>query len=493
MARMRRAVALFWSAVLLASLSAEAAERPNFIYIMADDQGYGDLGVYGSPYIRTPRIDGMARDGARLTDFYAQPFCGPSRAALMTGTYPARNSLAFNHLPRARTGLNPNEITIAELLKTRGYATAIIGKWHLGDAPEFLPTRHGFDYYLGLPYSNDMWPYHPKIVERPDEDERMQASRKRARYTGYAQSDQTYPLDWFPKLPLIEMEEVIELNPRQEELTKRYTAKAIEFIEQHRDQPFFLYLSPAMPHAPLFPSRDFEGHSLRGRYGDVIEEIDFNVGRILDRLKELGLDDNTLVVYTSDNGPWIEYGFDAGSAGPLRGSKGTNYEGGVRVPFVARWPGKIPPGIVSSEIAANIDILPTLAKLAGAEVPTDRTIDGEDIFPLLSQPGAASPHSAYYYYAGGMKYKAEDGPPKNDPHLEAVRAGEWKLHVETVGDDNQVKPKELYNLHEDVAERLDYAAKHPEIVERLRKMAQSFNDSLRADTRPHGSLGEPTR
>ena len=417
--------------------AAERPDRPNFIYIMADDQGYGDLGVQGHPYIRTPNIDRMAREGARLTDFYAQPFCGPSRAALMTGSYPARVSMSFNHIPRARTGIHPNEVTLAELLKTRNYRTTLIGKWHLGDAPQFLPTRHGFDSYFGIPYSNDMWPYHPKVIERPDEDERMRASRKRARYTGYDGQGQVYPLDWFPKLPLMEDEEVVELNPQQEKLTTVYADRAVNFIRQSRDEPFFIYLAHAMPHVPLFRGRKSEGRSMRGRYGDVIEEIDENVGRILDALKEQGLDEKTLVIFTSDNGPWIQYGFDAGSAGPLRGSKGTNMEGGVRVPFIARWPGQIPAGIVSSEIAANIDILPTFAQLSGADVPADRTIDGRSIWDLLTKPDATSPRNSYFYYQGGMRYRAEDGPPKNDPRLEAVREGPWKLFVETVGEDRE--------------------------------------------------------
>jgi arylsulfatase A-like enzyme len=475
--------------LLIASAAlAQRPERPNFVYIMADDQGYGDLGVQGHPSLRTPNIDRMAREGVRLTDFYAQPFCGPSRAALMTGTYPARVSLAFNHIPRARTGIHPNEITLAEILKSRGYATAILGKWHLGDAPEFLPTRHGFDYWFGLPYSNDMWPYHPKIVEREGEDERMKAARARARYTGYAQSDQTYPVDWFPPLPLMRSEEIVELNPKQELLTQTYTDEAIGFIRDHRDEPFFVYLAHTMPHVPLYPSRRWQGKSLRGRYGDVVEELDANVGRLLKALEEMGLDERTLVVFTSDNGPWIEYGFDAGSAGPLRGSKGTNWEGGVRVPFIARWPGRIPAGLVTSGIAANLDILPTLAKLAGGEPPGDRTIDGRDIWGLLSEPGAESPRDGIFYFAGGMKYKAEDGPPKNDPTLEAVRSGKWKLFVQTVGEKREIEPGALYNLLEDPSERVDMAAKAPEVVERLRKMAESFNDGLRADTRPHGTL-----
>lgn len=485
--RMRRFSLLV---VLFSALAAaEPPDRPNVVYIMADDQGYGDLGVQGHPYIRTPNIDRLAREGARLTDFYAQPFCGPSRAALMTGSYPARNSLAFNHLPRARTGLHPNEITIAEILRDQGYATSIVGKWHLGDAPEFLPTRHGFDYWYGLPYSNDMWPYHPKIEKRTDEDERMKASRKRAGYTGYAQSDQIYPLDWFPQLPLMRNEEVIELNPQQERLVGDYTDEAIRFMREHRDQPFFVYLAHSMPHVPLFRSKPFEDESLRGRYGDVVEEIDANVGRILAAIDEMGMDEKTLVVFTSDNGPWVEYGFDAGSAGPLRGSKGTNYEGGVRVPFLARFPGQIPAGLVSSGIASNIDILPTLAKLAGGSPPSDRTIDGVDIWDLLTEPEAKSPRKTFFYYVGGMKYLAADGPPKNDPTIAAVRRDKWKLHVKSNAK-GKLEPEALYNLYEDIGERLDYVSKEEDVAEELTKLAQKFNDDLRKDTRPHGTLAK---
>ena len=283
-------------------------------------------------------------------------------------------------------------------------------------------------------------------------------------------------------------EEVEELNPKQEELTRAYTDEAIRFISEHRDEPFFLYLAHTMPHVPLFRSRRAEGRSLRGLYGDVIEELDSNVGRLLDVLEEMGLEENTLVVFTSDNGPWIEYGFDAGSAGLLRGSKGTNYEGGVRVPFMARWPGQIPAGMVSSEIVANLDVMPTFAKLAGAQAPDDRVIDGRDVWQVLSEEGAEGPRKSFYYYAGGMRYRAEDGPPKNDPTLEAVRSGKWKLFVEPVGQDREIEPRELYNLLEDPSERVDMAAREPEVVERLRKMADNFNDNLRRNTRPHGVL-----
>ncbi len=452
------------------------AAPPNFVIILTDDQGYGDLGCYGAPYIRTPNIDRMAREGVRFTDFYAQPFCGPSRAALMTGTYPARNSLMFNHLPRAETGIHPDELTLAELLRSRGYATGIIGKWHLGDAPEFLPLRHGFDFYFGLPYSNDMWPYHPKVLRTPDDPPLKTAIRERAEYTGFQGQGQTYPLDWFPDLPLIRGESVIDRNPDQAELTARYHDEALAFIERHRDRPFFLYLAHSMPHVPLFRSKEFEGVSPRGLYGDVIEEIDAGAGRILRRLEELGLDERTFVVFFSDNGPWADYGIDAGSAGPLRGAKGSVWEGGVRTPAIMRWPGRISAGQVTSSIAASIDIYPTFARLAGAELPADRTIDGVDLWPLLT--AGEPPRDAFYYYAGQVFYKAAEGAPVNAPELAAVRHGRWKLHLAG-------QPK-LYDLHADVGETKDVSGHHPGVVDRLRSVARDFDRRLQADIRPLG-------
>ena len=487
-----RFLATLAAAALAHQVPVAAIDLPNFVVIMTDDQGYGDLGVQGHPSIRTPRIDRMAAEGLRLTDYYAQPFCGPARAALMTGTYPPRNSLMFNHIPRARTGIHPNEVTIAELLRDRGYVTAMLGKWHLGDAPEFLPTRNGFDSYYGLPYSNDMWPFHPKIERRPDEGERMRYTRERTAYTGYAQSEETYPPDWFPPLPLIENESVIEHNPRQELLTAAYTDRAIEFIRANRDGPFFVYVAHSMPHVPLFRGRAFRDKSLRGLYGDVIEEIDHHTGRLLDTLDELGIDEQTLVIFTSDNGPWAGYGIDAGSAGLLRGSKGTVYEGGIRVPAILRWPGKIPAGLVSSEVASVMDIFPTLAQLSGGAPPRDRTIDGRDLEPLWASPGKASGHEALYFFEGGYRYRAEDGPPENDPLMRAVRAGPWKLHlgVESDGDAVKIVAGELYQLYWDPSESRNVADKHPDVVARLTKQAQSFSNSLRGDTRPLGRLAD---
>lgn len=479
---------------LVPSLAPAASDLPNFVVILADDMGYGDLGVHGHPYIRTPNLDRMAAEGLRFTDFYAQPFCGPARAALLTGTYPPRNSLMFNHIPRARTGIHPNEITIAELLRDRGYGTAMLGKWHLGDAPEFLPTRNGFDSYYGLPYSNDMWPFHPKIIRRPDEGPRMRYTRERTEYTGYAQSDQTYPPDWFPPLPLMEDETVIERNPRQELLTETYADRAIEFIRANPDRPFFVYIAHAMPHVPLFRGRSFRDRSLRGLYGDVIEEIDFHAGRILDTLRELGLDERTLVIFTSDNGPWAGYGIDAGSAGLLRGSKGSVFEGGIRVPAIFRWPGRIPAGLVTSEIASIMDFFPTLANLSGGEPPRDRTIDGRDLQPHWERPGRASGHETIYFFEGGYRYTAEDGPPQNDPQLRAVRSGPWKLHLSTEPGETEgsvsILPGELYQLHWDPSETRNVAAKHPDVVKRLVGQAKSFDASLRKDIRPLGRLAD---
>ncbi len=487
-----RIAALLAATALVTPPAFPATDLPNFVVILADDQGYADLGVQGHPSIRTPRIDRMAAEGIRFTDFYAQPFCGPARAALLTGTYPPRNSLMFNHIPRARTGIHPNEVTIAELLRDRGYATAMLGKWHLGDAGPFLPTRNGFDRYYGLPYSNDMWPYHPKIVRRPDEDERIRHTRERTAYTGYAQSDETYPVDWFPPLPLIENEEVIETNPRQELLSEAYADRAIGFIREHRDEPFFVYIAHSMPHVPLFRGRQFRDRSLRGLYGDVIEEIDHHTGRILDVLDELDIAGRTLVIFTSDNGPWAGYGLDSGSAGILRGSKGTVYEGGVRVPAVMRWPGHIPAGLVTSEVASLMDIFPTLARLAGGKPPPDRTIDGRDLRPLWESPGKAKGHSELFFFEGGYRCRAEDGPPRNEPLMRAVRSGPWKLHVSAEsgpdGKAGDLRAGALYQLQWDPSESYDLADKHADIVERLLGRARSFGKALLADLRPLGRL-----
>ncbi len=467
------------AAAAAAPAFSQRSQPPNIVLILADDLGWGDLSCYGNPYIHTPRIDRMAAEGVRFTDFYAQPLCGPSRAAILTGCYPVRNSLMFNHIPRARTGIHPGEITVAEHLKNRGYATAIAGKWHLGDAPPFRPLRHGFDTWLGLPYSNDMWPFHPKTVRAAGENPRLTAARTRAELTGYDGQGQTYPADWFPDLPLMSDDQVLELNPDQRTLTTRYTDKAVGFIRSNRARPFFLYLAHAMPHAPLFADPNQAGQSPRGLYGDVVRDLDRSTGRILDTLRELGLDRRTLVIFTSDNGPWLPYGIDAGSAGPFRAGKGTHFEGGIRVPMIARWPDRIPPGRVTSEFASTIDFFATFGALAGVPPPTDRVIDSLDVSPLLFDPAARSPRDSFFIYEGAIAYRPETGRPRNSRILKAIRSGPWKLHVETMA---------LYHLHSDPGESKDVAGRNRDVVDRLLAMGRRFDDEIARNTRPLGEL-----
>ena len=440
-----------------------SARPPNFIVIFADDQGYQDLGCFGSPKIRTPNIDRMAAEGMRFTDFYvAAPICTPSRAALLTGCYPQRVGLPNVLFPNAEVGISRDEVTIAELLRERGYATACVGKWHLGHHPQFLPTNHGFDTYFGLPYSNDMSP--------------LPEHRGNGR-----------PNPKFPLLPLIRNLDTVELNPDQAQLTRRYTEEAIRFIEASKDRPFFLYL----PHIPLYASERFRGKSPRGLYGDVIEEIDWSVGEILKTLDRLGLDERTLVLYTSDNGPWLGFKELGGSALPLRGGKFTAFEGGMREPCVVRWPNRIPAGAVCKELATTMDLLPTFARLAGTNAPTDRIIDGEDIWPLLAgEPEARTPHEKFLYY--------------RQRELHAVRSGKWKLHVpwgkKRQPDRESPEGKvTLYNLDADISETTDIADKHPKVVKRL----LSYIDEARADlgdslakregknVRPAGQISKP--
>ncbi len=357
---------------------APGADQPNFVVIFADDLGYGDLASYGHPSFQTPHLDHMAARGARFTDFYVpMPYCAPSRASILTGRYPFRHGVVGNPTPDSGVndyGLPASEVTLAQALKEAGYATTCIGKWHLGHVPEYLPTKRGFDSYFGILYSNDMRP-----------------------------------------VQLVEDDQVVEYPVVQGGLTKRYTERALRFIEEKRDEPFFLYLPHAMPHKPLAASDEFyTPDTPYDLYADVMRELDWSVGQILAKLRELDLDENTLVIFTSDNGPsW------GGSTGGLRGMKGRTWDGGIRVPFIGWWPGTIPPGIVTSEIASSVDVFPTLAKLAGAALPTGRTIDGRDIFPLMSEDGAPSPHEAIFAMSGGR--------------LHIVRSGKWKLHVRAPG------------------------------------------------------------
>jgi arylsulfatase A-like enzyme len=452
--------------VLPAGAPPGADRPPNFVIVYTDDQGYGDVGCYGARGFATPNLDRLAREGVRFTDFYvAQAVCSASRTALLTGCYPNRVGILGALGPQAKHGIHADEKTIADVLKARGYATAIYGKWHLGHHPPFLPTRHGFDEYFGLPYSNDMWPRHPTLQ--------------------------------FPPLPLMEGEKVIALDPDQNQLTTWYTERAVRFIGRNKGRPFFLYVPHAMPHVPLHVSDKFRGKSRRGLYGDVIMELDWSVGQILAALAEHGLDERTLVLFASDNGPWLSYGDHAGSAGPLREGKATAWEGGVRVPCLARWPGRIPAGTVCREPAMTIDVLPTLAQLAGAALP-EHPIDGLDIGPLLAgRPGAKSPHEALYFYW--------------NRELQAVRSGRWKLHFPheyrtlagppgSGGTPGPYQPARtglaLYDLEADVGETTDVAAQHPEVVARLEALAEKAREEL-GDTatnrtgkgvRPAGSL-----
>ncbi len=466
-ARVVRAVFAFGAAFACAvAAAAEPSRPPNIVIIFTDDQGYGDVGCYGAKGLTTPNLDRMAREGIRFTDFYvAQPVCSSSRTALLTGCYPNRLGIVGALGPKDRHGIHDDETTLGQLCKSRGHATAVFGKWHLGHHPQFLPLRHGFDEYLGLPYSNDMWPQHPTAGKN------------------------------FPPLPLIEGSNTIAENPDQSQLTTMYTERAVAFIDKHREQPFLLYVAHAMPHVPLYVSEKFKGKSERGLYGDVIEEIDWSVGEVLGALKRNGIDDKTLVMFTCDNGPWLVYGNHAGTTGPLREGKQTTFEGGVRVPFIARWPGKIPPGSVCREPAMTIDIFPTIAGLIGARLP-ERKIDGLDIWPLLAaQPGAKSPHEALYFYWLNR--------------LDAVRSGRWKLHFphdyghpDPPGGDarpgtvtTQKIGLSLFDLEADISETTNVADQHPEIVARLVNLAEVARDDLgdSATKRQGKGVREPGR
>lgn len=431
----------------------EKPQAPNVVLVFVDDLGYGDVGCTGGPY-RTPNIDRLATEGAFFTDFsVAQPVCSASRAALLTGCYPNRLGIHGALGPNDRHGLHPGELTLAELLKSKGYATAIFGKWHLGVLPELLPTRQGFDEFHGIPYSNDMWPHHPQSSS-------------------------------YPPLPLFEQEEIVAEDPDQRQFTLGFARRGVDFIRRSHaaKKPFFLYLPQPMPHVPLFVSEEFEGHSGKGLYGDVVEEIDAGVGLILTVLEELDLAEDTLVIFTSDNGPWLSYGDHAGSTGGFREGKGTVFEGGVREPLVARWPRGIAAGTVVDEACMAIDLLPTIATFTGAALPP-HAIDGRDLSPLLT--GAASrlaPEHPYYYW-----YRSNE--------LHAMRSGRWKLHFPhgyrsmqgrelgsggMPGDyDYSVKTGlELYDLDADPSESLDVAAAHPQVMARMQGQADAMRSRL---------------
>ena len=431
---------------------------PNVIVILADDMGYGDTSHNGHPTIRTPRLDEMAREGQRWTNFYAAAsVCSPSRAALLTGRLPVRSGVAsWKHrvfFPWSKGGLPESEHTLAELLRANGYATALIGKWHLGHRPEFLPTRHGFDRWFGIPYSNDM--------DKTDEGRR---ALKRTSAEFPARGWYEPRSEWF-QVPLMRDESLLERGPDQRTLTKRYTDESLAFIREHEEQPFFLLLAFSMPHVPLFRSPSFEGRSAGGLYGDVIEELDASVGRILDALRATGLEERTVVVFTSDNGPWLDYKTLGGSAGPLRGGKSTAWEGGFRVPAIFWGPGTVAPGIVQ-QMGSALDFMGTFAALTGSELPEVR-LDSFDLTRVLEGRGVA-PRQEMFFYLGD--------------ELVAVRKGAFKAHfgvaVARQRDLEWLEQARLYNVTEDPGERFDLAASHPEIVAELTRLRDDHLASL---------------
>lgn len=460
--RFRPMLAVLQCFVSATALAAPAHSRPpNIVIIFIDDMGYADIGPFGAKDYPTPNLDRMAREGRRFTDFYvSQAVCSASRTSLMTGCYNVRVGILGALGPRADHGISDEETTLAEICRQKGYATACYGKWHLGHHPRFLPTRHGFDEYFGLPYSNDMWPHNPGSESTPL-DERLQR---------------------WPYLPLIEGTKVVK--PRvtgddQEMLTTWYTQRAVQFIDRNRERPFFLYVPHSMVHVPLYVSDRFAGKTGRGVFADVVSEVDGSVGEILGAIRRNGLESNTLVIFTTDNGPWLNYGTHAGSARPLREGKGTMFDGGCRVPTLMWWPGRVPADSECRVPAMTIDILPTVAGLVGARLP-ERRIDGKDIWPLIEgRPGATSPHEAYYLYY--------------DEQLQAVRMGRWKLHFphgyRTLdggkGGDKGLpvayKQKDiglaLFDLENDIGETTDVKEQHPDVVAAIEKLA----DRMRAD------------
>jgi len=414
-----------------ATLSGRASKKPNFVIIFCDDMGYGDLGCYGHPTIRTPNLDQMAAEGQKWTNFYVgASVCTPSRAALLTGRLPIRSGMCSDKrrvlFPDSASGLPQREVTIAEGLKTRGYATACIGKWHLGHLPQYLPTNNGFDSYFGIPYSNDM-----------------------DRVSGKGRQAFLEPKVEYWNVPLMRDEEIIERPADQNTITKRYAEESVKFIKKSRNKPFLLYLANSLPHVPLFVSANFRNKSLRGLYGDVIEEIDWGVGQILRALRQEGLAENTFVIFTSDNGPWLTYNEHGGSAGLLREGKGCTFEGGMREPCIMWWPGTIKPGLVN-DMGATMDLYTTILTLAGAKVPDDRALFGT----------GPSPRKTMFYYRGAKLY--------------AARKGLYKIHFLTKsayggGAETMHDPPLLYHLGHDPSEKYDISKEHPEVIEDIRK------------------------
>ncbi len=437
---------------LAAAQEGSPSKKPNFVVIFCDDLGYGDLGCFGNPTIRTKYLDQMASEGMKFTQFYVgASVCTPSRAALLTGRLPCRSGMCSNKrrvlFPNSKGGIPAEEVTIAEALHDGGYATACIGKWHLGHHKQFLPTNNGFDYYFGIPYSNDM----DRIASAPKGRESF----------------------WHPKseyfnVPLMRNEEIIERPADQTTITRRYTEETVKFIEENKDKPFFVYLAHSMPHVPLFRSPEFEGVSRRGYYGDVIEEIDWSVGQVLQKLRDTKLDENTLVVFCSDNGPWLIYGDHGGSAGPLRDGKGSTFDGGMREPTIFWWPKTIPAAAVAADVGSTMDLMATFTSLAGLPTPSDRKLDSYDLSPVLKQTGS-SKREALFYYRGY--------------NLMAVRVGPWKLHLKTQTGYGQPKPEVhnpplLYHLEEDPGESRNVAKDNPEVIQSIQKVIEQHQKEM---------------
>jgi arylsulfatase A-like enzyme len=442
------------AALLALAAPAGAADRPNVVIILADDLGYGDLGCFGHPTIRTPHLDRMAAEGMKFASFYsAAEVCTPSRAALLTGRLPPRTGMCSDTrrvlFPDSAGGLQTTEVTLAKALKAKGYATTCIGKWHLGHLPEYSPMKHGFDSFFGTPYVNDM-------DRVPDRGPKGRAAFFEPKFEYW-------------NVPLMRGEKIVERPADQHTLTKRYTEEAVRFIKERKGKPFFLYLAPNMPHVPLFASKDFAGKSARGVYGDTVEEIDWGVGEVLRALREERLEKNTLVFFTSDNGPWLQFGEHGGSAGLLRDGKGSTFEGGMRVPGIAWWPGTVPAGVTTQEVASTMDLYVTAVKLAGGEVPTDRPVDGYDITPLLTGKGS-SPRDTMFFYRGTKLF--------------AVRHRPWKAHFITqaaYGKDGPTEhdPPLLYHLGRDPGEKTDVVKDNPEVIAKIKEIVAAHRRGLK--------------
>lgn len=449
---------LFQSNCKAQQIEQSVVSKPNIIILFTDDQGYGDMGVYGSTQIETPHLDALASQGTRFTNFYVtSASCTPSRASLLTGCYPQRVGLPNVVDDTSNFGLSTAEFTIAAYLKQNGYATGMFGKWHLGYQPEFMPNQHGFQEFLGIPYSADMWPFHPK------------------------------PSHNYPPLPLYENEEIVEYNPDVNQMTTRFTERAVSFIETHKNEPFLLYLPYSQPHVPLGVSDKFKGKSKAGLYGDAIMEIDWSVGEIIKTLDKLGISENTLVLFTSDNGPWLTYGNHAGSTGGLREGKGTTFDGGQKVPFIVRMPNTIPEGKVENGMVTALDILPTILSITKTTMPRMNFIDGQNVWPVLSGTGKVDKKP--FFFSKGNE-------------VQAVRDGKWKLHVAhkfriagKVGNNGMPGAQEneggniplsLYNIEKDAAESKNLSNKYPEIVKRLKGLISDFELDLKNNSRPAG-------